>query len=730
MQDGARESAGYANRYYAPANDPLSLAEYEEPFNLADPNRWQPLRFENFVDQSGNPIDGGMPDFLSPEWGEVTPFALDPEDLEILEDGFESYVYHNPGPPPLLGEGGGLADPYKWHFALVAAWSSHLDPTDTTRIDISPRSIGNVPLEAFPRDFSDYSEFYNLTEGGDIGTGHPVNPVTGQPYAGQLVKRADYARVLAEFWADGPDSETPPGHWFTILNYVHDHPETSRRIGGQGPVLDHLEWEVKSYLALGGAMHDAAISAWGVKGYYDYIRPISAIRYMASRGQSSNPAGPSYHPHGIPLIPGYIEVIGDGDPLAGSGGEHVGKIKIRAWKGPDSIADPTSDIAGVDWILGTRWWPYQRPSFVTPPFAGYVSGHSTFSRAAAEVLTLFTGDPFFPGGMGEFQVDADSFLAFEQGPSEAFTLQWATYRDASDQTSLSRIWGGIHPPADDIPGRLMGEVIGKDAYRRAEAFFNGQVALGPENFRISVRGESCNGQDNGQISVTALDFHEYEATFSGPSGTGNPGVVHAFNQELSLDNLEPGTYNLCVRIQGKPGTEQCFALSVAGVAPLAVQASAEEQVTGIQVNFRVESGTGPYYLEINDQPAGRFEQKEIRVSARAGDVLKLATSRPCEGTYTHSLPGISRPGLIPNPVQSEAVIQWGEPDTAVRVVLFSAAGQLISEQTVPVIGRLVRFPTAQLASGIYFVKVTGQTSRNLQTSRTLRTSRTLKLVKK
>ena len=54
------------------------------------------------------------------------------------------------------------------------------------------------------------------------------------------------------------------------------------------------------------------------------------------------------------------------------------------------------------------------------------------------------------------------------------TLQWATYRDASDQCSLSRIWGGIHPPADDIPGRIIGERIGVDAFALAESYFNGR----------------------------------------------------------------------------------------------------------------------------------------------------------------------------------------------------------------------------------------------------------------
>ena len=144
---------------------------------------------------------------------------------------------------------------------------------------------------------------------------------------------------------------------------------------------------------------------------------------------------------------------------------------MLAWRGPEAIADPRRDAAGVGWILAEGWWPYQRPSFVTPPFAGYVSGHSTFSRAAAEVLTALTGDPFFPGGMSDIPIPANAYLVFERGPSLDMTLQWATYRDAADQCSLSRTWGGIHPPADDIPGRLIGARIGGDAFRFATSLF-------------------------------------------------------------------------------------------------------------------------------------------------------------------------------------------------------------------------------------------------------------------
>ena len=123
-------------------------------------------------------------------------------------------------------------------------------------IDISPRAIGNLKLSDFPKNFKEYKAFYNIKEGGDPSPGYQKNPITGSSYREQMVPRGDYVRVLAEFWADGPDSETPPGHWFTILNHINDHPQNKKKFAGKGLKLDDLEWDVKSYLTLGGAMHD------------------------------------------------------------------------------------------------------------------------------------------------------------------------------------------------------------------------------------------------------------------------------------------------------------------------------------------------------------------------------------------------------------------------------------------------------------------------------------------
>ena len=526
LQDGANEQGNYAIQYYQTVNTPLVMADPGNP-NILDPNRWQRLTLEGAIDQSGNPVPATQ-SFQSPEWGNVTPFAMTAEDVTVYErDNNEYLVYHDPGPFPTIDtlNGGAMSDEYKWNFALVTAWGAHHDPNDGVLWDISPRSIGNV--QTYPQTVADYHDFYNFENGGDTGVGREINPKTGLPYEPQIVPRGDYTRVLAQYWADGPTSETPPGHWYTILNYAADHPDFVKKYNGKGPILDDLEWDVKAYFTLGGAVHDAAVSAWGIKGWYDGVRPVSALRYMADRGQSSDPGLPSYHIAGVPLIPGFIELVGEGDPLAGANNEHVGKIKFYSWRGPDYITNPLTDIGGVGWILAEEWWPYQRKTFVTPPFGGYISGHSTYSRAAAEVLTLLSGDEYFPGGMGEFHIAANSnFLGLEKGPSVDVTLQWATYRDASDQTSLSRIWGGIHPPMDDIPGRVIGAQAGTGAFHLAKTYFytdtdqdgffsfedcNDQAAaVNPE------AAEVCDGLDNDCNGETdELPFFTYYADADG-----------------------------------------------------------------------------------------------------------------------------------------------------------------------------------------------------------------------
>lgn len=528
MQDGSREEIGYQNTYYNPVNWNLVMAEAGNP-NLFFPNRWQPLQLQEFIDQSGNAGSTITPEFLSPEWGDVTPFAMDASDTLVYSRyGFDFTVYHDPGEPAQIDPNAetGMENDYKWGYTLVALWSSHLDVSDGVIWDISPGAFGRNGV--YPENMDEARAFYlaeagGVVDGPDGPQGHPINPITGEFYESQPVLRGDFTRVLAEFWADGPDSETPPGHWFSMFNYVSDQPTLQRKWRGNGPTLDTLDWDVLGYFALGGAMHDAAISAWSCKGWYDYTRPVSALRWMADRGQATDPELPRYDGAGLPIIPGFIEQITAGDSLElrGESNEFVDEIKFKSWRGPTAISAPETDVAGVGWIRAKEWWPYQRPTFVTPPFAGYISGHSTFSRAAAEVLTLLTGDPFFPGGMGVFPIEAHDFLAFEEGPSASMELQWATYRDAADQSALSRIWGGIHPPQDDFPGRRIGEIVGIDAFLLAEAFAFPMLTdycLGPNAYACECPGDFNQDGIRNLPDLLVLLIHYGDSTPSDGSG--------------------------------------------------------------------------------------------------------------------------------------------------------------------------------------------------------------------
>jgi hypothetical protein len=444
--DGALEDERYVDSSYRPANEPLVV---DEPgTTMRDPNAWQPLELGEQVAQNGVPIAGKVQSVIGVHWGHVTAFALQRSEQGTPID---------PGAPPRLGDPQ-TDQAYKDQALEVLRLSSHLDPADGKTMDISPGALGDSTL------------------GSNDGNGHDRNPATQRPYEPQMVPRADFARALAEYWADGPKSETPPGHWNLIANAASDAAGFPRRLASAGDELDPLEWDVKTYFVLNAALHDAAIAAWGLKGHYDSARPMSMIRYMAGHGQSTDPDGPSYDPEGLPLEPGLVEVITAESSAAGQRhqalADHVGEVAVRSWRGfPEN---PDTATSGVGWILAVNWVPYQRSTFVTPAFPGYVSGHSTFSRAAAEVLTAITGNPYFPGGIYEWRVPAGSLL-HEEGPTRDITLQWATYYDAADLAGLSRLYMGIHIAADDIEGRRIGAACGQQAWKLARQYFDGSA---------------------------------------------------------------------------------------------------------------------------------------------------------------------------------------------------------------------------------------------------------------
>lgn len=224
---------------------------------------------------------------------------------------------------------------------------------------------------------------------------------------------------------------------------------------------------------------------------------------MGQKGQSSNPELPSYSTAGLPLVPGLIELVTPESSAPGQRHEGMqnGRIAIFTWPGAPKTGFGAS---GAKWIYAMDWMPYQKPTFVTPSFPGYVSGHSAFSRAAAEVLSAATGSEFFPGGIMKFMAPAGTFLTFEQGPSQSVELQWATYYDAADQAGISRLWGGIHSRSDDFEGRKVGSECGKKAWNLARGYFDRSVETVPTGLNI-VR---ANGTEV-EVSFNAVRGFEY-----------------------------------------------------------------------------------------------------------------------------------------------------------------------------------------------------------------------------
>jgi hypothetical protein len=142
----------------------------------------------------------------------------------------------------------------------------------------------------------------------------------------------DQQKVIAEYWADGPSSELPPGHWNLFAQFVSHRDNHT------------IDQDVKQFFAVSNTVFDTSIAIWGAKVKFDSVRPVTAIHYLFT-GQD-----------------------------------------INAWAGA---------YQGTQAILGETWRPYQALTVVTPPFAEYPSGHSAFSSAAAEALKRFTGSDVF-----------------------------------------------------------------------------------------------------------------------------------------------------------------------------------------------------------------------------------------------------------------------------------------------------------------------------------------------
>ena len=225
----------------------------------------------------------------------------------------------------------------------------------------------------------------------------------------------DTTKTIAEYWADFPGTYLPPGHWSTFAQFV------SQRDGHT------LDQDVKMFFAQSNAILDASIVSWGLKSEYDYIRPVSAVHFLKAGKQ------------------------------------------VTAWAGPG---------LGTRTIDGGAWQPYQPANVITPPFSEYLSGHSIFSGAGAEVLKRFTGSDYF--GFTFVKQPGTSDVEPGLTPATAITLSFNSFTEAANQAGLSRRYGGIHFIPGDLDARALGHKIGARDWKLAVEYFEGRLHDGDD----------------------------------------------------------------------------------------------------------------------------------------------------------------------------------------------------------------------------------------------------------
>ncbi len=219
----------------------------------------------------------------------------------------------------------------------------------------------------------------------------------------------DTSKMTAEYWADGPHSVTPPGHWDLLSQFVLAQ-EASKKD------KHALSDDIMLFFILTNAIFDASIACWECKRYYDSCRPISAVHTL------------------------------------------FGGKQITAWAGPKQ---------GTQTFDGSLWISYIK----TPAFPEYVSGHSTFSAAGAYVLKQATGSDTF--GDSYTAAVGSSTIEPGVTPTSSVTLSWPTFSAAAIEAGMSRRYGGIHFQKADEDGRTLGQQVAAQAWTKAVSYISG-----------------------------------------------------------------------------------------------------------------------------------------------------------------------------------------------------------------------------------------------------------------
>lgn len=118
------------------------------------------------------------------------------------------------------------------------------------------------------------------------------------------------------------------------------------------------------------------------------------------------------------------------------------KYRYNFWRPVTAIQRADEDNNPLT-VADPNWAQY----LPSPPFPSYTSGHSTFSKASAQVLIHFYG------------TDAISFIASSDSLPGVFR-KFDSLSVCADEVGMSRIYGGFHFMFDNVQGKATGKRVG------------------------------------------------------------------------------------------------------------------------------------------------------------------------------------------------------------------------------------------------------------------------------
>ena len=218
----------------------------------------------------------------------------------------------------------------------------------------------------------------------------------------------------------------------------------------------------------------------------------------------------------------------------------------------------------------------------------------------------------------------------------------------------------------------------------------------PNSFTIETVGETCLDKKNGQVNISAGIGKNYIATINGNT--------YNFTDNTSIENLEPGTYDLCITIDGD-SFKQCYQLVVEGGVSLTGKIS----VTKKSASVSVTSGTAPYTVFKNGTELFETNQSNFSVDVNHGDKIEVKSKASCQGEMSKTINLLEDIKAYPNP--SEGVFEMYIPSDidSIDLEVYNIHSQLIQSGTIKVNSGSVLLNIEDKPNGIYFVKINSKT---------------------